>query len=83
MRITDADLQSFFTWQMTRRQKPVTADFRAAFCVNTAKAVDGDTLTAKAQAIGAGFAWINHTWDHLDMTVDGLRHGAVRVHAQR
>ncbi len=32
------------------------------------KAVDGDALTAKAQAIGDGFAWINHTWDHLDMT---------------
>ncbi|MES1209898.1 MAG: polysaccharide deacetylase family protein, partial [Pseudomonadota bacterium] len=68
VRITDADLQAFFTWQAARRQKPVTADFRAAFCVNTAKAVDGDPLTAKAQAIGAGFAWINHTWDHADMT---------------
>ncbi|HSS40295.1 MAG TPA: polysaccharide deacetylase family protein, partial [Polyangia bacterium] len=68
VRITDADLQAFFTWQTARRQKPVTADFRAAFCVNTAKAVDGDPLTAKAQAIGAGFAWINHTWDHVDMT---------------
>ncbi len=67
VRITDADLQSFFSWQAARRQKPVTADFRAAFCVNTAKAVAGDPLTAKAQAIGAGFAWINHTWDHVDM----------------
>jgi MYXO-CTERM domain-containing protein len=68
VRITDADLQAFYNWQAARRQKPVTAGFRAAFCVNAAKAVDGDPLTAKAQAIGAGFAWINHTWDHLDMT---------------
>ncbi|HVY41284.1 MAG TPA: polysaccharide deacetylase family protein [Polyangia bacterium] len=68
VRITDADLQAFFDWQASRRAKPVTADFRASFCVNTAKAVAGDALTAKAQAIGAGFAWINHTWDHLDMT---------------
>ncbi|HVT08800.1 MAG TPA: polysaccharide deacetylase family protein [Polyangia bacterium] len=68
VRITDADLQAFFDWQTSRRAKLVTADFRAAFCVNTAKAVAGDALTAKAQAIGSGFAWINHTWDHLDMT---------------
>jgi MYXO-CTERM domain-containing protein len=68
VRITDVDLQAFFNWQASRRANPVTADFRAAFCVNTAKAVAGDALTAKAQALGAGFAWINHTWDHLDMT---------------
>jgi hypothetical protein len=67
-RITDADLQSFYNWQQARRQAPVTAGFRAAFCVNTAKAVAGDPLTAKVQALGAGFAYINHTWDHQDMT---------------
>jgi len=68
VRITDADLQSFFDWQKDRRQNAVTADFRSAFCVNAVKAVDGDALTAKAQALGSGFAWINHTWDHQDMT---------------
>ncbi|HXJ21261.1 MAG TPA: polysaccharide deacetylase family protein [Polyangia bacterium] len=67
-RCSDADIQSFFDWQQGRRQSPVTAGFRASFCVNTAKAVDGDALTAKVQAIGSGFAYINHTWDHLDMT---------------
>jgi hypothetical protein len=67
-RITDADLQSFFDWQQGWRQKAVTAGFRAAFCANGAKATDGDPLTAKVQAIGAGFAYINHTWDHVDMT---------------
>jgi MYXO-CTERM domain-containing protein len=68
VRITDADLQAFFDWQKERQQNAVTAGFRAAFCVNAAKAVDGDALTAKAQAIGSGFAWIDHTWDHQDMT---------------
>ncbi len=68
VRITDADLQTFFDWQQRRRQDAVTAGFRAAFCVNAEKAVDGDPLTAKAQALGSGFAWINHTWDHQDMT---------------
>jgi MYXO-CTERM domain-containing protein len=68
VRITGADLQAFVDWQRARRQSPVTAGFRAAFCVNTQKAVDGDPLTAAAQAIGDGFAWINHTWDHQDMT---------------
>lgn len=68
VRIADTDLQTFFDWQKERQQNPVTAGFRAAFCVNTAKAVDGDALTAKAQALGSGFAWINHTWDHQDMT---------------
>jgi len=68
VRIADTDLQSFFDWQKDRQQNAVTAGFRAAFCVNAAKAVDGDALTAKAQALGSGFAWINHTWDHQDMT---------------
>jgi hypothetical protein len=67
-RITDADLQSFFNWQQGVRQSPAMAGFRAAFCVNTSKATDGDPLTAKVLAIGSGFAFINHTWDHLDMT---------------
>jgi len=67
-RATDADIQSFFDWQQARRQKAVTAGFRVSFCVNTKKATDGDALTAKIQAIGPGFAYINHTWDHLDMT---------------
>ncbi len=67
-RCTDADIQSFFDWQQAWRQNPVMAGFRVAFCVNTKKATDGDPLTAKVQAIGSGFAYINHTWDHLDMT---------------
>jgi peptidoglycan/xylan/chitin deacetylase (PgdA/CDA1 family) len=67
-RCTDADIQSFFNWQQARRQNAVTAGFRVAFCLNTAKATDGDPLTAKIQSIGPGFAYINHTWDHQDMT---------------
>jgi hypothetical protein len=66
-RCTDADIQTFFDWQQALRQKPVTAGFRASFCVNTIQATDGDPLAAKMQSIGSGFAFINHTWDHKDM----------------
>ena len=66
-RITDADLQAFYDWQTSRRQRPTTAGLRFAFALNAAGAKDGDALTAKARAIGDGFAWINHTWDHRDL----------------
>ncbi|HXT99800.1 MAG TPA: hypothetical protein VN903_02335, partial [Polyangia bacterium] len=68
-RITADDLQAFTNWQAARQADPLTAQFRAAFAFNAfgAKPPGRDALTDKALALGATFAWINHTWDHTEM----------------
>ncbi|HVY41040.1 MAG TPA: hypothetical protein VHM31_24045, partial [Polyangia bacterium] len=69
-RITDGDLQAFADWQNRVRANPQFAGFRSAFAVNGygSQSKPGDPLTAKAIALGPTFAWINHTWDHADLT---------------
>ncbi len=68
-RLTSADLQAFANWEAATQAKPLTAGFRAAYACNGqgSQSVPGDPLTAKAQALGPTFAWINHTWDHMDL----------------
>jgi hypothetical protein len=65
-RITDADLQAFANWQAAVQARPLTAGFRAAWCANGygSSTRPVDPLTAKAQALGPTFEWLNHTWDH-------------------
>jgi hypothetical protein len=65
-RMTDGDLQAFASWQAAVQARPVTAGFRASFCVNGygSSTRPGDPLTAKAVALGPAFEWLNHTWDH-------------------
>src|SRR5579871_1684999 len=65
-RITDADLQAFANWQTGVQARPFTAGFRASFCANGygSSTRPGDPLTAKAQALGPTFEWLNHSWDH-------------------
>ncbi|HEY7375391.1 MAG TPA: hypothetical protein VIF57_24750, partial [Polyangia bacterium] len=69
-RITAADLQSFTAWQSARQGDALTSDFRAAFAFNAqgAKPAGQDPLSDLAQALGPTFGWVNHTWDHRDMT---------------
>ena len=69
-RCTAADLQAFASWQNALRADPVTAQFRAAFAFNAygARPAGQDALTDKARELGPTFAWINHTWDHKDLT---------------
>jgi hypothetical protein len=69
-RCTAADLQAFASWQRALRADPVTAQFRAAFAFNAygARPAGEDALTDKARELGPTFAWINHTWDHKDLT---------------
>jgi len=68
-RITDADLETFYGWQQGRRARPSTAALRFEFALNGAGATTkGDLLTAKALEIGSAFGWINHTYDHADLT---------------
>ncbi len=65
-RMTDGDMQALADWQNRQRGKPQFAGFRIAWAANGygSQARPGDPLTAKAAALGATFAWINHTWDH-------------------
>jgi hypothetical protein len=69
-RITAADLQSFTAWQSARQGDALTSDFRAAFAFNALRAQPAgqDPLSDLAQALGPTFGWVNHTWDHRDMT---------------
>ncbi|MFL5305609.1 MAG: hypothetical protein ACJ8F1_10360, partial [Polyangia bacterium] len=69
-RITDADLQAFADWQTRVHANPQFAEFRIAWAANGygSQSHPGDPLTAKAVAMGPTFAWINHTWDHADLT---------------
>ena len=69
-RITAADLQAFTNWQSAVRAQPLTALFRAAFAFNAtgAKPAGQDGLSDKARELGSTYEWINHTWDHKEMT---------------
>jgi hypothetical protein len=69
-RITDADLQAFANWQQAQRANPLTADFRCSFAFNGygAKPAGQDPLTDKVHELEANFDFINHTWDHVEMT---------------
>jgi peptidoglycan/xylan/chitin deacetylase (PgdA/CDA1 family) len=69
-RITAADLQTFTNWQNSRRAGPLTAQFRASFAFNAygAKPAGQDALSDKARELGPTYEWINHTWDHKEMT---------------
>ncbi|MFL5308809.1 MAG: hypothetical protein ACJ8F1_26590, partial [Polyangia bacterium] len=65
-RITDADMQALADWQTLARTRPLAASLRLSWAANGSgsQSRPGDPLTAKAVALGAAFAWINHTWDH-------------------
>ena len=69
-RITSADLQSFANWEAATQAQPLTAGFRFAWACNGqgSSSMPGDPLTAKAVALGSTFSWLNHTWDHMDLT---------------
>jgi len=69
-RITGAELQTFADWQSAQRAQPLTAAFRAAFAFNAygARPAGQDDLTDKARMLGPAFGWINHTWDHKELT---------------
>jgi hypothetical protein len=69
-RITAAELQTFANWQNALRADPLTAQFRASLVFNGygARAAGQDGLSDKARELGPTFAWINHTWDHREMT---------------
>ena len=76
-RITSGDLQAFANWENGRRAQPLTAGFRFAWACNGqgSQSMPGDPLTAEAVALGSTFSWLNHTWDHTDLT--GLSANAV------
>jgi MYXO-CTERM domain-containing protein len=69
-RITDADLQAFANWQQALRANPLTAGFRVSFAFNAygAKPAGQDPLSDKVHELEANFEFINHTWDHVEMT---------------
>jgi hypothetical protein len=69
-RISDADLQAFASWQQAHRADPLLADFRSSFAFNGygAKPAGQDPLTDKVHELQASFEFINHTWDHVEMT---------------
>jgi hypothetical protein len=68
-RMSVSDLQAAFDWQAAKRQQAVTAGMRYNFAFNGAGTVifAPDALVARAQQIGAGFAYINHTYNHLNL----------------
>jgi hypothetical protein len=71
-RLSDTDLQAFANWEGTKQTQPLTAGFRATYACNGqgSQSMPGDPLTAKAIALASTstFAWLNHTWDHMDLT---------------
>ncbi len=72
-RITGADFQTYTNWQQSVQANSMTANFKTAIAFNaygtTADAgYSPDTLTPVVQANQAQFYWINHTWDHEDLT---------------
>ena len=70
-RIDENDLQALYDWQQAKRAQALTADLRLDWAINGVGATPDDPVTARAQAIGSGFKWINHTWDHpyLNLTI--------------
>jgi len=69
-RITAGDLKEFKQWQDARQADPLTAQFRSSFAFNAngAKPTSQDHLTDEAHELERHFTWINHTWDHKDLT---------------
>jgi len=69
-RITNADLKEFKQWQDARQADPLTAQFRSSFAFNAngAKSSSQDHLSDEAKELEAHFTWINHTWDHKELT---------------
>jgi hypothetical protein len=69
-RISDADLQAFASWLARTQAQPLTREFRPAWAANGqgSQAIAADALTSKAVALGSTFSWLNHTWDHADLT---------------
>jgi hypothetical protein len=66
-RITGDEMQTIYDWQQRRRRQPNQADLRLDWAVNAQGAADDDPLTQKARAVGPGFKWISHTYDHAEM----------------
>jgi hypothetical protein len=69
-RLSSSDMQAFANWLAATQGQALTAAFRPAYAVNGqgSQSMPGDPLTAKAVALGSTFAWLNHTWDHTDLT---------------
>ena len=69
-RISDSDLQALADWQSVKRAQPLTAGFRFAWAANGAgtQPMAMDSLRDRAVALGSTFSWLNHTWDHTDLT---------------
>jgi len=88
-RISATDLQAFADWENAKRAEPLTAGFRAAYACNgqgSKSIIDmtgDDLLTDKAVALGSTFAWINHTWDHMDLSSTDYATTAHGVHPER
>ncbi len=68
-RMTPSDLQAAFDWQNAKRQQAITAGMRYNFAFNGVGTVNfaPDALAARAQQLGSAFAYISHTYNHLNM----------------
>ncbi|HXU60882.1 MAG TPA: hypothetical protein VN962_04230, partial [Polyangia bacterium] len=64
LRISASDLQAALDYQNAKRAQTITAGFKFNMAFNGSGASSSDALTVKAQQIGSGFNWIDHTWDH-------------------
>jgi hypothetical protein len=76
-RITSSDLQTFMSWQQSKRGQSATQNFRMTTAFNgygtTPDAgYSPDTLTPAVHANQAQFNWMNHTYDHT--TLDTLNY---------
>ncbi len=72
-RITGADFQAYTNWQQSVQANGLTANFKTAIAFNaygtTADAgYSPDTLTPVVSNLEDQYYWINHTWDHQDLT---------------
>jgi MYXO-CTERM domain-containing protein len=69
-RITNDDFKAFKRWQDGLRADPLTANFRSSFAFNAsgAKPPSQDHLTDEVHELEAHFTFINHTWDHKELT---------------
>jgi hypothetical protein len=66
-RMSANDLQTAFDWQTAKRSQAVTGGMKYHMVFNADGASSSDGLTTRAQQIGSGFSWINHTWDHTEL----------------
>jgi peptidoglycan/xylan/chitin deacetylase (PgdA/CDA1 family) len=66
-RMSSSDLSAALTWQNTKRGQSTTAGMRFHFAFNGVGAANGDSLTSTATQLASNFAFINHTWDHLNL----------------